>query len=124
MIFRGHGQPLFASIERRTFRNGPGLQYPVAFKPEIEVQTPRGMLLDDEEQRAAASYRCCGSRLGCGFERALGGVLAERCGFGRARGSQFACFSMGEAEVLGETVGRMGWDAGTSGLRRGGIAQF
>jgi len=84
MIFRRHGQPLFASIERRTFRNSPGLQYTVAFKPEIEVQTSGGMLLDDKEQRAAASYGYCGNWLGCGFECALGGVLAERCGFGCA----------------------------------------
>src|SRR6478736_3083053 len=84
MIFRRHGQPLFASIERRTFRYSPGLQYAVAFKPEIEVQTPGGVLLDDKEQRAAASYRYCGNWLGCGFERTLGRILAERCGFGRA----------------------------------------
>ena len=33
-----HGEPLFATIERRTLRHRPGLEHAVAFEPEVVVQ--------------------------------------------------------------------------------------
>ena len=46
-----HSEPLYPWIEARSFRQGPTLEHAVELQPEIVVQAPRGMLLDDEPPR-------------------------------------------------------------------------
>jgi hypothetical protein len=85
MIFGLHGEALFAKIEGRPSRNGPGLQDTVTLEPEVIMQSPGRMLLDDEEQRSGSRLEYRGRRLGRGAEGPLGRVLAERRGRVRAR---------------------------------------
>jgi hypothetical protein len=54
MVFRLHGKAFFAWIEGRPSRNRPRFQDSIAFEPEVVMQPPRGMLLDDEEERPRA----------------------------------------------------------------------
>ena len=57
VILDVHGEPLFTRIERRTLGNRPGLEDAFAFEPEVIVQLPGCMLLDDEQQRPASRGR-------------------------------------------------------------------
>ena len=77
VIFDVHGKALFTRIERRALGNRPRLQDAFAFEPEVIVQLPGGMLLDDEQQRPAPGRGQRRRRLGCGRKGALGGIFGE-----------------------------------------------
>ena len=77
MILGLHGQTLFVGIERRTLGNRPGLEDAVAFEPEVVVQSPGGMLLDDEQQRPIPGRGHGRRRLGGGREGPLGRVFGQ-----------------------------------------------
>ena len=77
MILGLHRQTLFVGIERRTFGNRPGLEDAVAFEPEVVVQSPGGVLLDDEQQRPVPDRGHRGRRLGGGREGPLGRVFGQ-----------------------------------------------
>ena len=82
-------EALVARIERRPLGAGPGLQDAVALEPDVIMQSPGGVLLDDEEERAAPLGQRR-RRLGRGVEGPLGGVLVERRGPGSG-GAFHAC---------------------------------
>ena len=77
MVFGLHGEPLFATIQRRTLGNGPRLEHAIAFEAEVVVQARGGMLLHDEEQRAPAIGGEGGGGLWRRAEGALGRVFLE-----------------------------------------------
>jgi hypothetical protein len=53
MILDMHRESPLAALQRNPFRNGPARQRAVAFEPEVVVETPRVMTLDDEARLAA-----------------------------------------------------------------------
>ena len=53
MILNLDRKPLLAGNETRAAGHRPALHYPVEFEPQIVMEPPRRMLLDDEGERGA-----------------------------------------------------------------------
>ncbi len=77
-------QALVARVERRPLGHRPGLEDPVEFEPQVEVQPRRVVLLHHETQLVRGQHAVGAARLGRLLEVALGLVAAEVCGFGHA----------------------------------------
>ena len=77
-------QSFLAKLQRWTFRNRPGLEYPVQFESKIVVQPARCVLLHDEQQRPAA-LDDLRSRFGRACEGALLLVFFQRTFHGSRR---------------------------------------
>ena len=80
MVLGRDGQPLLAGDQARPLRHRPALQHAVELQPEVVVQAPRSMLLDDVG--VARRRRRLARRLGRLGEVALGVVGVERLGHG------------------------------------------
>ena len=74
VVFDHDSQPLQRGIERGPPRHGPALEHPVELEPEIIVQGPGRVLMDDKHKSALPSLK---SRFG--FRRFL--ELPFRCVF-------------------------------------------
>ena len=75
MVLDVHGQLAGGRIERRPLRDGPAGQHAVDLQPEVVVQAPRAMALDDEV--AASCSRASAGGLGGDVEVAHGAVLGQ-----------------------------------------------
>src|SRR5215475_12027479 len=71
MILNVHRQALVVGIEARALRHRPAQQYAIEFETEVVVHTPRGVLLNDEAERAGAPLLYLPARLRCHPEVAL-----------------------------------------------------
>lgn len=81
MVLGRHRQPLLAGDQARPLRHRPALQHAVHLQPEVIVQPPRRMLLDDIGIAASARRRLA-RRLRRPREIALGIIGVERLGHG------------------------------------------
>jgi hypothetical protein len=78
MILDVDGEVLLAGLERDALRNGPGRERAVALEPEVVVETPRVVPLDDECGRAPGSP-ARRERLRRPLRFALASVFVELC---------------------------------------------
>jgi hypothetical protein len=53
MVFDLNRQPFVGGVQRGSARDRPGLEDPIELEPEVIVETPRRVLLDDEAQSLA-----------------------------------------------------------------------
>ena len=75
MILYVDREPLLAGLERNALRDGPRCERPVALEPEVVVQPPGVVALDDE--RRLLTPLLAAERLGRLLRIALAAVLAE-----------------------------------------------
>src|SRR5215469_5380943 len=85
MVLGAHRKPLLAERQARAAGDRPALEHAIELEPQIVVQPPRGMLLDNEFMSAARAERGAGLRragkialLRIAFERFLG-LFLPRC---------------------------------------------
>src|SRR5439155_23751101 len=70
-----HRERAAAGLERHALRDGPRRERALLLEPEVVVQPPCVVPLDDEDRLPAALLRA--ERLGCDLRVALAAVLAE-----------------------------------------------
>jgi hypothetical protein len=80
MVLGHDRQAPFAVLVRRPVRDRPRLQDAVDFETEVVVQSPRGVLLDDEREQPVAGLPLTGRGLSGARKVALGAVFVERRG--------------------------------------------
>jgi hypothetical protein len=78
MILCPHGKPFVGWVEARAPGNGPAQQYAVQLKPEIIVEAPGVMFLDEIGQLFIAGLDTTGRRFRRGCKVALTPVFFER----------------------------------------------
>ena len=77
MVLCPYGQPSLRGIERGPLCDGPREKDAVELKPQIIVQSPRRMLLDDEPQPLCRSDGALASWFRCPGKVSLGAVTVE-----------------------------------------------
>src|SRR5215471_2399737 len=80
MILDVHRQALVVGIEARSLRHCPAQQHAIELETEVVVHTPRGVLLNDEAERAGAPLLHLPARLRCHPEVALLPITLESHG--------------------------------------------
>ena len=103
MVLGQHGQPFLAGDQARPLRHRPALQHAVELEPEVVMQAPRRVLLDDigvAGRRSLAARRL--RRLG---EVALGVIGVEGLGHGGKVGKVGKAVIPSAAPALSEVEG-------------------
>ena len=77
VVLHVDGEVILFGIGRDALGHSPGHAYPVLLQPQVPVQSPRVMLLDDKAQRLPLSPGNLRPRLGRALEIPLGLVLSE-----------------------------------------------
>jgi hypothetical protein len=76
-----HGEPFVVRVVRRTLGHGPRPQHAAHLEPQIEVQIPRGVLVNDEQSPGHGRHRA--HRLGRRVDRTFSAVFGEAVVHGR-----------------------------------------
>ena len=77
VVLHVDGEVLLARLQRNTLRHGPGRERAVPLEPEVVVQPPRVVALDDEDGLCLSPRAAAGEGLGCPLGIPFPAVLVE-----------------------------------------------